>query len=539
MKKSTIAIISGVFSIVLFSILPNVQGLIMGYPLEYWDSADIILDGTVLERFNETDGLVQHDVKVEQYFKNPKSQTMITVYGPGIHTEDFFYPKIFEKGQRVLFYLKKMDDKYIILEQSREATEKCDPRSMIGLSTLPGEPLARGGPTLFYDPYQTCNGYLIPPGFLRDSLAPLKQLQAGIKLGDIGCHNNLQLMFRHSGEPACVKNSSVSRLLDYGWTLVKQGDLDLRTPLPTVTIADLPKQIDNETPLSFAIEVLDIIENHDRPTISITNENQQKVWSGQWLNPNNSGYLASGAEYNVQYYKEDFPEKITLDPGNFMVSVSLDKQTVSKKVVVVPKMLGTESEPEKINIEKTPTEQKYADCPVSFMKVSDNGSFQHPPPMKIEDIGRTVNTFEEAKSITGIDKWSLPKYIPKCLELKQILVQDNQDNRKEILILYVLNDIDMQSLPYIDDVLQHGFVISFVYEKDNSSIDWKNYLKNLQSTPTIFDIGENTIMLTERNNFQFSPSEAVTIIGNDRITLASYIMDADEIKTIVLSMLED
>jgi hypothetical protein len=326
----TIIILSLVFVVESY----DVHAIIVGHPLDFWDSADIILDGTVLSTTTiDSENLVQHDVKVEQYFKNPKPQQMITVYGPTAHNERWFYPKFFEEGKRALFYLIKVDDKYIILEHSREATENCDPRTMIGLSTLPGESMARGGPTLFYDPYQTCNGYLTPAGFLR-GMSPLKQWQAGIKLGDIGCRDTLQLMFRHSGEPVCVKESSVSRLFDYGWTLVEQGELELRTPLPTIVIADLPKQIDKETPLSFAIEVLDIKENHSRPTISISDEHQQVVWSGQWLNPSRFGFLASGGDYNVQYYKEDFPEKIILEVGIYFVSASLEEQTVTKKIVV-------------------------------------------------------------------------------------------------------------------------------------------------------------------------------------------------------------
>lgn len=319
---------------VFVTITPNSYGLIMGHPMEFWDSADIILDGTVISTTNiDSENLIQHDVKVEQYFKNPKPQQMITVYGTTAYNDQWFYQKSFEQGSRALFYLKKVDDKYFILEHSREATERCDPRSMIGLSTLPGEPMARGGLTLFYDPYQTCNGYLTPAGFLR-GLSPLKQWQAGIKPGDIGCHDNLELMFRYSGEPVCVKESSVSRLLDYGWSLVEQGELQLRIPLPTVVIADLPKQINKTTPLSFAVEVLDIKENHDRPIISISDENQQIVWSGQWLNPSHSGGLPASVEYSVQYYKEDFPEEIILEPGNYLISVSLENQTVTKKLVI-------------------------------------------------------------------------------------------------------------------------------------------------------------------------------------------------------------
>ncbi|PJB99136.1 MAG: hypothetical protein CO079_00420, partial [Nitrosopumilales archaeon CG_4_9_14_0_8_um_filter_34_10] len=147
------------FGFSVFVILaPDSYGLIMGYPMEFWDSADIILDGIVIStREIDSENLIQHDVMVEQFFKNKKSQQMITVYGVSAYNTDWFYPVSFKTDDRVLFYLKKINDKYFILEHSRKATEQCTPRDMIGLSTLPGEGLARGGPTLFFDPYQTCN----------------------------------------------------------------------------------------------------------------------------------------------------------------------------------------------------------------------------------------------------------------------------------------------------------------------------------------------------------------------------------------------
>jgi len=208
--------------VLFFSIgFQNVQGLIMGHPLEFWDSADIILDGHVISTsFNETDNLVRHDVKVEQYFKNPKPQKMITVYGPDAYNEDWFYPKFFEEGDRVLFYLKKVDDKYIILEHSVKATHECSPRDLIGLSTLPGEPIGRGGPTLFFDPYQTCNGYLYSVDWLSSSLKPLKQFEAGIKLEDIRCEEDRVMVVKIDGSPACVKPTSVTKLVAWGWAKI-------------------------------------------------------------------------------------------------------------------------------------------------------------------------------------------------------------------------------------------------------------------------------------------------------------------------------
>lgn len=203
---------------IAFFVTWDAQGLIMGHPLEFWNSADIILDGTVISTTKiESEQLVEHNIKVEQYFKNPKPQQMITVYGPDIYNEKWFYPKFFKEGDRALFYLKKIDDKYIILPHSILATEKCSPRDMIGLSTLPGEPIGRGGPTLFFDPYQTCNGYLYPAWYLATTLTPLKQHEAGIKNEDIHCNEGLARVIKLSDNiPICVKSGTVSKLVKRG-----------------------------------------------------------------------------------------------------------------------------------------------------------------------------------------------------------------------------------------------------------------------------------------------------------------------------------
>ncbi|HSD04387.1 MAG TPA: Hint domain-containing protein [Nitrosopumilaceae archaeon] len=213
----------------------------MGHPLEFWDSADIILDGTVIStHLNETDKLVQHDVRVEQYFKNPKPEKMITVYGPDTYNEDWFYPKFFKEGERALFYLKKIGDKYIILEQSRAATKECSPRDMIGLSTLPSEPVGRGGPTLLFDPYQTCNGYLYSVDYLSRTLKPLKQFEAGIKLEDIRCAEDRVMVVKIDDTPACVKPSSIQRLFDSGWAKpIDSTDGTEITPGPGETLVTL------------------------------------------------------------------------------------------------------------------------------------------------------------------------------------------------------------------------------------------------------------------------------------------------------------
>ena len=49
-------------------------------------------------------------------------------------------------------------------------------------------------------------------------LAPLKQINEGVEAKDIQCKSSFELIFKQSGEPACVKASSVQKLVSWGWT---------------------------------------------------------------------------------------------------------------------------------------------------------------------------------------------------------------------------------------------------------------------------------------------------------------------------------
>ncbi|QLH04688.1 hypothetical protein C5F49_04715 [Nitrosopumilus oxyclinae] len=50
------------------------------------------------------------------------------------------------------------------------------------------------------------------------TLAPLKQISEGVQPESVQCKESLELIFKYSGEPACVKASSVKKLVNWGWT---------------------------------------------------------------------------------------------------------------------------------------------------------------------------------------------------------------------------------------------------------------------------------------------------------------------------------
>ena len=48
-------------------------------------------------------------------------------------------------------------------------------------------------------------------------LAPLKQIKEGVEPENVECKTSMELIFKPSGEPACVKVSSVQKLVSWGW----------------------------------------------------------------------------------------------------------------------------------------------------------------------------------------------------------------------------------------------------------------------------------------------------------------------------------
>ena len=49
-------------------------------------------------------------------------------------------------------------------------------------------------------------------------LSPLKQIKSGIVPENVVCKDGLDLIFKLNGQPACVKTTSVQKLIAWGWT---------------------------------------------------------------------------------------------------------------------------------------------------------------------------------------------------------------------------------------------------------------------------------------------------------------------------------
>ncbi len=49
-------------------------------------------------------------------------------------------------------------------------------------------------------------------------LSPLKQIKEGIVPENVVCKEGLGLVFKLNGQPACVKTTSIEKLIAWGWT---------------------------------------------------------------------------------------------------------------------------------------------------------------------------------------------------------------------------------------------------------------------------------------------------------------------------------
>ena len=74
--------------------------------------------------------------------------------------------------------------------------------------------------------------------------APLKQFRSGISISEIKCKENLQLVPKNNGNPACVKPSTVQKLIERGWAML------------TLPPGEIPFGIEIPKPKNLTMEVI-------------------------------------------------------------------------------------------------------------------------------------------------------------------------------------------------------------------------------------------------------------------------------------------
>lgn len=362
---------------------------------------------------------------------------------------------------------------------------------------------------------------------------PLKQFKSGIKADDVICKQGLQLVIKKSNDkPACVKLDSVYPLVYRDW--ISQENLE------TSGLAFAAAQRFIETSPTFAFDgILGVMSMINLSGDSEFTEFPPTYTISAEFATRHQGYgnrSGQHLEENATWHKAILKVK-----GIEIISAVYDEvwDELNQKQIHDQKPAEAKESIKDWSLIKH--DPKYGDCPVSFMTVGPNyTSHSEPPPMEL--LGKKVSSFEEAKKLTGMNELQLPKYVPECLSLKAVFANNQPDQLKQIVVLYLLKDTNISDITYVRDVQEKGLYVNYWEDKDAQSFNWADYVTALEAeAPHIrssIKIGDSTILLLERNHIQLYPAQAQTIIGDKRIQLASKILETDEIEKIIRSMFE-
>ena len=114
-------------------------------------------------------------------------------------------------------------------------------------------------------------GHSMKPEINSEFLPPLKQFKNGLHVNEIQCNDDLHLMIKHDGIPACVKTKSVEKLNERGWILVVASTLQIEKEnkytidsfeIPySITGANLSKIISDTEAFSLIINLENSIDD--------------------------------------------------------------------------------------------------------------------------------------------------------------------------------------------------------------------------------------------------------------------------------------
>ena len=76
-------------------------------------------------------------------------------------------------------------------------------------------------------------------------LSPKEQISLGVPIDEISCKEGLHLLYKKSGKPACVKPSSVQRLISINWAMDKFEQNYVFSNLPTKSESVAASKVDS------------------------------------------------------------------------------------------------------------------------------------------------------------------------------------------------------------------------------------------------------------------------------------------------------
>ncbi len=159
--------------------------------------------------YSERFGFALYTIQVEDYLKNPLNNSTLNLLGKYTNqrqTRSYeTYP--YEINQRVLLYIQEIHN-------------------------IPGYELI----------ISAANSRVIPEEFSSEdvmsrfeyNMSPLKQIQSGISFDEIQCKQNLVLIQKYDGSPACVTEQTKQKLVKRGWTKDDSAFLKINTGCMTI-----------------------------------------------------------------------------------------------------------------------------------------------------------------------------------------------------------------------------------------------------------------------------------------------------------------
>ncbi len=241
MKTFHLAIIIIAFSMMILSISLAEGRISPMTVLQLYKDSDMILVGNVTSAEMDSSGIYTfYHVKVEQYLKSSQKNDTITVVGSGPNGGHPPPDPKFSVGDRVRLYLEKEDGMFMISMYSTKANPKCYGHELLGLG--PFEAIPRGESGIDYSE-RNCG----PPFATLDKnsdsfLPPRIQFKSGISALDVECNDDLVHIIKAKDlSPACVRQSSVEKLENQGWS--NPGEIPSRKEHHIVTPPIFPTDI--------------------------------------------------------------------------------------------------------------------------------------------------------------------------------------------------------------------------------------------------------------------------------------------------------
>ncbi|MGI0040992.1 MAG: cupredoxin domain-containing protein [Nitrosopumilaceae archaeon] len=368
--------------------------------------------------------------------------------------------------------------------------------------------------------------------------SPLLQHKQGIPNDEIVCYNHLQpIIKKYNNTPACVKYDSIYKLVNRGWAAQEK----LETSGPAFEAARV--YIENSPTFRFdgLFGVLD--------TILVSNDTAYPpnfVLKSHF----SSKYKGFGDRTHQELIEDPVYHEIVLHiNGVNITSAIIDgvwdekgQKMIEDKQIITTNEEKTSSITEKksINLSHVENDPKYGSCKISFMFPGDDYNPQREaPPFPIEFVGKTVGSFDEAQKITGIRNLILPTHIPECLKLRLIQVDDDP-NLVGINLYYLLEDISLDDLEYVNEVSNKGLIVTYHKDQPAPFFDWKEYAQAqaaaIGKRGKTIEFNNTTILLYDRNPSQLSYTGARAFVDDTQVSLSSKIIDITEMENIIKSI---